>query len=51
MNINYYVTKDDDGNEKYIMTIDAPTVEIESLSAEEIGAAVKEAISQPPVAI
>ena len=51
MNINYYVTKDDDGNEKYIMTIDAPTVEIESLSAEEIGAAVKEAISQPPVQI
>ena len=51
MNIFYFVTKDDDGNEKYIMTIDAPTVEIESLSAEEIGAAVKEAVSQPPVAI
>lgn len=51
MNINFYVTKDDDGNEKYIMTIDAPTVEIESLSAEEIGNAVKEAVSQPPVQI
>ena len=51
MNINYCVTKDDDGNEKYIMTIDAPTVEIESLSADEIGNMIKEAVSQPPVAI
>ena len=51
MNINYYVTKDDDGNQKFIITIDATATEIESLSADEIGLAVKEAVSQPPVAI
>ena len=52
MNINYYVTKDDDGNEKFIITIDATATEIESLSADEIGNLIKEAVvSQPPVAI
>ena len=51
LNINYYVTQDDNGNEKYIMTIDVTVAEIASMTADEIGTQVLEAISEPPVAI
>lgn len=52
LNINFYETKDDEGNQKFIITIDVTATDIESLPADEIGNLIKEAVvSQPPVAI
>ena len=51
LNINYYVTQDDNGNEKYIMTIDVTVADIASMTPDEIGTQIIEAIAQPPVAI
>ena len=51
LNINYYVTIDDNGAEKYIMTIDVTVAEITSMTANEIGTEILEAIAQPPTQI
>lgn len=51
MNCNYYITFDDDGNAKYIITVDVVAEEIQTMTSEEVGAAIKDAISSPPVQI
>jgi hypothetical protein len=49
LNINYYITHDDNGAEKYILTIDVTVAEIASMTADEIGTEVLNAIAAPPV--
>ncbi len=51
LNINYYLTVNDDGQEKYILTIDVTVAEISSMTADEIGTEVLDAIAAPPVPI
>ncbi len=47
LNINYYITHNDDGAEKYILTIDVTVAEIASMTADEIGSQVLDAITWP----
>jgi hypothetical protein len=49
LNINYYVTHDDNGTEKYILTIDVTVAELQAMTAGQIGIEVLDAIAQPPV--
>ena len=51
INVNFFVTLNDDGLEKYIITVDGDVAEIAATSAEDLGTLIKEAISEPPVAI
>lgn len=51
INVNFYKTKDDDNNEKYVITIDGDVAEISAMDPELLGTLIKEAISQPPVQI
>ena len=45
--INFYLTQDDDGDEKAIITVAGKTVDFASLSADELGQLVKEALEAP----
>lgn len=49
LNINFYTTINDDGHEKYILTIDVTVSELASMTADEIGTEVLDAIAAPPV--
>ena len=49
LNINYYITHDDDGQEKYILTIDATVAELQAMTADEIGTEILDAIAAPTV--
>jgi len=49
INVNYYVTMDDFGTEKYVITIDGPEAELQAMTAEEIGQEVLDTITAPPV--
>jgi hypothetical protein len=49
LNINFYTTINDDGQEKYILTIDVTVAELQAMTADEIGTEVLDAIAAPPV--
>jgi len=47
MTINFYTTHDDDNNEKYIITLDITVAEAASMTADELGTIIKEALEAP----
>jgi hypothetical protein len=49
INVNYYVTMDDFGTEKYVVTIDGSEAELQAISAEDLGLLIKEAIAGPAI--
>ena len=51
LNINFYTTINDDGQEKYILTIDVTVAELQAMTADEIGSQVLDAIAATPVPI
>jgi hypothetical protein len=49
INVNYYVTMDDAGIEKYVVTVDGPESELQTISAEDLGLLIKAAIASPAI--
>jgi len=47
LNIYFYVTQDDNGDEKYVICIDGLKSYVDSLNADELGNLIKQALEAP----
>ena len=47
INVNFYITLNDDGQEKYIITVDGTTSEVEASDATVLGELIQQRLTMP----
>ncbi len=47
ISVNYYITKDDYGVEKYVITVDGTTSEVETSDATVLGELIQQRLTMP----